>query len=442
MGARSVFCVAAAALVACVGGALRSPAAVGGEAPPKAAPAAPEAAHPANGAAPSHAAKPPDPDDPGPDADYAGRALCGGPRCHGAGMAEFDTLRHSHYVSDPKYKDAAGCELCHGPATNHIGDPEHRHIYRFTVQSPENARRIDEACLKCHQETLSRPHFQATEHARVGISCAGCHEVHYDLKTPYLLRFPGVNGPAGQPGRDRLARLPASHPAVPAAREPSLSGGGGTSAPAPASPPPVVGTPGPAAEGVPEAAVGPVNRPKLEMVAKTRVPIPNWRTSFSRQPGAVTEEQAVNEMCLSCHRRQVSELRQFSHHPAPEGRVSCVDCHDAHVESQRAGRGAMLKRGTVEETCLQCHPQRRGPFIFEHDPVRAGGVGDNCLECHKPHGSPNRKLEALFSRGLCLQCHTDIAQDPPHRSRPGDCWRSGCHTAIHGSNHSGLLFTE
>src|SRR5947209_1379961 len=88
LGARTVFCAVAVALFVCVGAALRSPAAVGGEtpasAPPTAAPAAPAASHPANGPAPSRAAKTPDPDDPGPDADYAGRALCGGPRCHGA----------------------------------------------------------------------------------------------------------------------------------------------------------------------------------------------------------------------------------------------------------------------------------------------------------------------------------------------------------------------
>jgi DmsE family decaheme c-type cytochrome len=180
--------------------------------------------------------------------------------------------------------------------------------------------------------------------------------------------------------------------------------------------------------------------PKLAALAKTRVPIPRWRSSFTREPSAVTEEQAVSELCASCHRRQIMEFRQFSHHPVPEGSIRCTDCHDPHRSGEQ---GRNLRRRTVEETCLQCHQQIRGPFVYEHEPVKAvGGVGDACLECHRPHGSPNRKLEVMFSRGLCVQCHVDIQRDPPHQARGGDCWRSNCHVAIHGSNQSPLFFRE
>jgi len=330
-------------------------------------------------------------------------------------MNDFHALQHSHYVSDPKLKDAAGCEVCHGPASNHVADPQKRHIYRFTVQSPETARRINDACLGCHQETVNRPHFMSTEHARAGVSCASCHEVHYPLDTQDLLRYPGVEGPAGQPqspGKWQQA----------VARQAALA----------ASPPPS------GAPGTPGAPPRAVNRPRLETLAKTRVPIPHWRSSFIREPGAVTQEQAVNELCATCHRRELTESRQFSHHPLYEGRMDCTDCHDPH----RAEEGRMLKGRTIAETCLQCHQNIRGPFAFEHDPVKAGGVGDDCLECHRPHGSPNRNLGVLFSRGLCVQCHVDIQQDPAHLARGGDCWRSGCHAAIHGSNHSSLFFVE
>ena len=51
-------------------------------------------------------------------------------------------------------------------------------------------------------------------------------------------------------------------------------------------------------------------------------------------------------------------------------------------------------------------------------------------------------LGDLFADGLCVQCHVDIQQDPAHIARGGDCWRSGCHVAIHGSNHSSLFFVE
>src|SRR5205823_3064260 len=233
----------------------------------------------------------------------------------------------THYVSDPKLKDAARCEVCHGPASNHVADPQKRHIYRFTVQSPENARRIDEACLSCHQQTVNRSHFHATEHARVGVSCASCHEVHYPLDAPHLLRYPGIRGPAGQPQAANAAVLKAAPPPSPPPQP----------APAAASTP-----------GAPPARPRVVNRPRLELLAKTRVPIPNWRSSFTREAGAVTDDQAINEMCASCHRHQVTELRQFSHHPIYEGRMNCTDCHDPH----RAEQGRMLRARTVADTCL------------------------------------------------------------------------------------------
>ena len=68
------------------------------------------------------------PDEPGAEAQFVGKTFCGAPACHGAMMQEFQSLRHSHYLSDPKFKDAAGCEVCHGPASDHMADPEHRLI--------------------------------------------------------------------------------------------------------------------------------------------------------------------------------------------------------------------------------------------------------------------------------------------------------------------------
>src|SRR5437868_11087188 len=102
LGAKSWCCLAVLALLLCVAGALRSPA----------APSAAETASPSPAAA--------DPDAPGPGAQYVGSGLCGAPACHGAMLADFNQLRHSHYVSDPKLKEAANCEVCHGPASNHV----------------------------------------------------------------------------------------------------------------------------------------------------------------------------------------------------------------------------------------------------------------------------------------------------------------------------------
>jgi predicted CXXCH cytochrome family protein len=87
----------------------------------------------------------------------------------------------------------------------------------------------------------------------------------------------------------------------------------------------------------------------------------------------------------------------------------------------------------VDDRCVPCHTDKRGPFVFEHDMAT---TADGCLTCHQAHGSPNNKLLKLNGRGLCLQCHSDIALDPAHLSRPGNCWRAGCHADIHGSQES------
>ena len=147
-------------------------------------------------------------------------------------------------------------------------------------------------------------------------------------------------------------------------------------------------------------------------------------------------------LCGSCHQSEVAKFRLQSHHPIPEGRMACSDCHDIHPAkaiSQGKGAdqtvGAITEQtakhvGLVKDNCVTCHGDKAGPFAFEHDPV-AGWTGRGCVECHNPHGSHNPKLLNAFSRGLCAQCHTDKgANHFPGRS----CWQAGCHVGIHGSN--------
>ena len=108
----------------------------------------------------------------------------------------------------------------------------------------------------------------------------------------------------------------------------------------------------------------------------------------------------------------------------------------------------MLVKSTINETCYQCHAEKRGPFLWEHPPAR-----ENCLNCHQPHGSSHPAL--LNTRGhlLCQQCH--MAGFHPSTAYTGvnapdvseyhiqsrNCLN--CHTEVHGSNHpSGPRFTR
>lgn len=130
-------------------------------------------------------------------------------------------------------------------------------------------------------------------------------------------------------------------------------------------------------------------------------------------------------LCGSCHPSTLGEFRAANHHPVPEGRVACSDCHSPHPT-----KDAKVKNDAMKGKCVTCHTEKAGPFIYEHDPV-AAFTGDGCQECHKPHGSNNPQMLNSVTRGLCAQCHSDkLTTHYPGQT----CWSSGCHVSTHGSN--------
>ncbi len=147
-----------------------------------------------------------------------------------------------------------------------------------------------------------------------------------------------------------------------------------------------------------------------------------YAAKFSPRHLLKADESAV---CGQCHPTAVGEFRQANHHPVPEGRMTCSDCHSVHPSKL-----AKIKKDDVNGKCVTCHVEKAGPFVFEHDPVSEIN-GNGCVECHRPHGANNAKLLNSVSRGLCAQCHTDkFAQHYPGQT----CWNAGCHVAPHGSN--------
>jgi len=98
---------------------------------------------------------------------------------------------------------------------------------------------------------------------------------------------------------------------------------------------------------------------------------------------------------------------------------------------------------TNEEPCLKCHADKRGPFVFEHAPVRVEGCG----ACHIPHGSMNAKLlRRPVVMTLCLECHNGggtgtsgngvVLQTSRHNLLDPKYQRcTTCHVRIHGSNN-------
>jgi len=134
------------------------------------------------------------------------------------------------------------------------------------------------------------------------------------------------------------------------------------------------------------------------------------------------------EVCTQCHRRIRAEIQKSSHHPIREGRIKCSDCHNPHGTNT----DKLISAGHVNEKCYQCHPEKRGPFLWEHAPVR-----EDCTNCHTPHGSNNPGLLVTKGSFLCLRCHSYGGHvNLPRYNRATASYGQGCincHNRIHGS---------
>lgn len=144
------------------------------------------------------------------------------------------------------------------------------------------------------------------------------------------------------------------------------------------------------------------------------------------------------DQCFTCHSDIRAEIWKTSHHPIREGKISCADCHNPHGTQT----DSMITEASINDQCYQCHTEKRGPFLWEHPPVR-----EDCMNCHVPHGSNHLKLQKTSVPYICQQCHSNTRHPgtlydrttladgtrPSNRDFSRACLN--CHAAIHGSNH-------
>jgi len=130
----------------------------------------------------------------------------------------------------------------------------------------------------------------------------------------------------------------------------------------------------------------------------------------------------ANDACLRCHQTQRGQMSLPYHHPLREGKMSCVDCHDPHG----GAGGNNLRLANINQLCLSCHAQYRGPYAYQHPPVN-----ENCMLCHTAHGSPNTNLLLVSEPALCLQCHAGH-HNGASLPLPDRC--TNCHLSIHGTD--------
>jgi len=133
------------------------------------------------------------------------------------------------------------------------------------------------------------------------------------------------------------------------------------------------------------------------------------------------------DTCFQCHKDRRASMLRSSHMPLREGKMVCSDCHNPHGSFTEA----LLKKDSINDVCYTCHAEKRGPFLFEHLPVR-----ENCDNCHDPHGSINEFSLKLSRPRLCFECHGVGHQATTSINASTTMGRScqNCHTYVHGSN--------
>lgn len=163
----------------------------------------------------------------------------------------------------------------------------------------------------------------------------------------------------------------------------------------------------------------------------------------------VRDKRAQPQVCFTCHKQQRADIAKPSHHPIPEGKMTCSDCHNPHGSAGRF----MLVKDTTNATCFTCHAEKRGPFLHNHQPVV-----EDCSNCHNPHGATAESMLKARMPFLCQQCHGSTSHpgnvpgtrlDMPNAVStnigPGFAQARGCpncHTDIHGSNNPSSAATS
>ena len=163
------------------------------------------------------------------------------------------------------------------------------------------------------------------------------------------------------------------------------------------------------------------------------------------RPDALVRKD-VSAACYGCHPDVRAQTHRISAHPIKEGEVTCNDCHNVHGSAS----DHLLVKRTVNETCYQCHAEKRGPFLWEHEPAR-----EDCLICHASHGSTQPAMLKQRGPWLCQECHSVQFHPSTNYDASGlpaggaanrnlllrNC--TNCHTEVHGSNHpSGVRLTR
>lgn len=375
----------------------------------------------------------------------------GAARCVECHPLRADLLARSAHRSLAPDRDPAGCETCHGRGSLHV---EHRGLERL-ITRPDQAADGVATCRSCHEAVDPVEfHWKGRRKPLLGaVTCTTCHLVHAPKEAGAGTPRDGVDPDTGEgPTNELCAKCHAPaldgvhgvrgsiHDPLGRRDQPLAAGcgschrGGEAHARAGGKKQLVDSLRGTGARH--QLAICGSCHESNEHLRHVRAGS-HFRSDVTclqchspTAPAGDARGEAESK-CATCHAGVAAQFRQPNHHPVPEGRMHCSDCHEPHGARHKI-RDLQLR----EASCLRCHQQYRGPFVFAHQASR----NDGCVICHTPHGASNRRmLQQANSQQNCLQCHGDFPSF--HDQTPGALFTNclACHTEVHGSNHSRYL---
>ncbi len=257
--------------------------------------------------------------------------------CHDDEVAAFNRTTHSK-----SWQHGMACEQCHGDVTKHVESKGAEGTIVSTAKlSPQQ---LSETCLKCHEKTGEQEHSGLSEHARAGVSCVTCHDVH----------------PTGEQ-KSKMNALGKSAMIRGTQTELCFSCHKATEA-------------------------------DFSKITHHRMKEGVMNCSSCHNPhGSTNDHQLRAEgkaLCVSCHQDKKGPFIYEHNASSIDG---CTACHEQHGSSARN----MLKNRDPRQLCMSCHTREmnaNGATLGTGTPHSRAGLSlqttGDCTRCHSEiHGS-------------------------------------------------------
>lgn len=252
--------------------------------------------------------------------------------CHDDYIKSFEDTRHAKtYKAKFGREGAESCEVCHGPAGNHLKAKDKEKpdtIVSFKNISSKQKSRI---CLQCHEKG-EQMHWRGSPHEKADINCTNCHYVMSRKSKRKMFVKADSKMVCFQCHRDKRAKiLRTSHM--------------------------------------------PLREGKMDCAS--------CHNPHGGPGPSMMKLATVNETCYMCHQEKRGPVL-WEHAPVRE---NCSNCHDPHGSNF----SPMLIR-KPPYLCQECHLDGgHVPSLYDGSSIAGNDeklLGKACLNCHSAiHGS-------------------------------------------------------